>query len=90
MSEPTFPFVMDTIGKLMDAGSALTVFCNNDGCGNWTKIDLGALAARKGRDFGCMHWDLIKVFYCDRCRTSGLQDRNLSFIHNPRAERKLV
>lgn len=83
--EEKFPFIMDTIGKLIDAGSSVSAHCNNYGCGNRKEIDLPALAVRKGRDFGCMHWDLIKVFYCDRCRKSGLQDRNITFIHNPRS-----
>lgn len=89
MTEETFPFILDTIGKMIDSGSRLWVHCNNHGCWNRQEIDLEALAARKGRDFGCSHWDLIKVFYCAPCRDAGLQDRNINFTHNPRSTRGL-
>jgi len=36
-------------------------------------LDVAALARRLGDDYGCMRWDLIKVLYCQPCRTRAAQ-----------------
>lgn len=58
MSEMTFPFVVDTLGKMRLDGSRLSVNCST--CNKHTMLDMDKLIERLGEDHGCMHWDLVK------------------------------
>ena len=80
MTGPTFPFVEDTLGKKRQIGSKLSAVCLT--CRNNRMHDLDMLIGRLGEDFGCMHWDLIKVIYCGACRDAGRPVRNLSFTNH--------
>jgi len=44
--------------------------------------DVPTLAGRLGDDYGCMHWDLIKVLYCQPCREACRDNRNLVFTNH--------
>ena len=81
MTGPSFPFVEDTLGKKRQIGSRLYALCLT--CRSNRMLDLDMLIDRLGEDFGCMHWDLIKVIYCSTCRDAGTQDRNLAFTSHP-------
>jgi hypothetical protein len=72
-----FPFAEDTLGKKLEAGTGLSVYCLT--CKRTALLDVAELVSRLGPDFGCMHWDLIKVIYCQECRAAGRDDRNLQF-----------
>ena len=74
-----YPFVEDTLGKLQ-AGSGLSVDCMT--CRRSVKLGVQALVDRLGEDRGCMHWDLIKVLFCQPCRDAGRGDRNLAFTNH--------
>lgn len=80
MSEMTFPFVVDTLGKMRLDGSRLSVNCST--CNKHTMLDMDALIDRLGEDHGCMHWDLVRHFYCRDCRAAGRPDRNITFLHH--------
>lgn len=71
---------LDTLGAMKRHHCGLSVHCNNYGCRRREDVDLDALIARLGEDHGCMHWDLIEVFYCSPCRAAGRPDRNIGFI----------
>ncbi|WP_292233240.1 hypothetical protein [Mesorhizobium sp.] len=47
-----FPFVENTLGKKLEAGTGLSVDCL-----------IAALVSHLGPDHGAMHWDLVKVIY---------------------------
>ena len=79
LPELTYPFTIDTIGKMMAAGSELEVHCHTDGCGQSGRVNLVMLARRLGMDRGCMDGDLRRYFYCQKCREAGRPDRNFSF-----------
>ncbi len=63
---PGYPYTLDTIGKLIDDGYKLAVYC--DPCGlsqGWA--DLEGLAARLGRDFTTEREALIRELPCPDC-----------------------
>ncbi|WP_192181687.1 hypothetical protein [Mesorhizobium amorphae] len=74
-----YPFVEDTLGKKVAIGTGLSVDCMT--CRHSAVLDVAALARRLGDDYGCMHWDLIKVLHCQPCRDAGRPDRNLHFTN---------
>jgi hypothetical protein len=49
MVEPTYPLIVDTLGKLIDVGQHVQPHC--DDCGNGLGVNMGRLAAKVGRDF---------------------------------------
>ncbi|MBZ9844068.1 hypothetical protein [Mesorhizobium sp. CA5] len=65
-----FPFVEDTLGKKLAAGTGLSVYCLT--CRRNALLDVAELVKRLGPDHSCMHWGLIKVIYSTRpCRRPG-------------------
>jgi hypothetical protein len=54
-----FPFVEDTLGKKLEAGTGLSVYCAT--CKRTAVLNVAELAKRLGPDHGCMHRDLVKV-----------------------------
>ncbi|MER8573543.1 hypothetical protein [Mesorhizobium sp. M1374] len=77
-----YPFVEDTLGKKLQIGSGLSVDCMT--CRRHVDLDIQALVDRLGEDHSCMHWDLIKVLFCQPCREAGRPDRNISFTSHPK------
>ena len=75
-----YPFVEDTLGKKLAAGTGLSVYCLT--CGRTAVLDVAELVKRLGPDYGCLHWDLVKVIYCHQCRAAGRDDRNLQFTNH--------
>lgn len=75
-----FPFTESTLGKKLEAGTGLSVYCLT--CKRKAVLDVAELVKRLGPDQGCMHWDLIKVIYCHECRAAGRDDRNLQFTNH--------
>lgn len=71
-----FPFVEDTLGKKLEAGTGLSVYCLT--CQRTAALDVATLVKRLG-PHGCLHWDLVKVIFCHECRAAGRDDRNLQF-----------
>ena len=80
LPELTYPLSIDTIGKMMAAGSELDIHCHTNGCGHSGRINLVMLSRRLGMDHGCLDADLRPFFYCPKCREAGRPDRNFSFI----------
>jgi hypothetical protein len=78
-----FPFVEDTLGKKLEAGTGLSVYWAT--CKRTADLNVAELVRRLGPDHGGMHWDLIKVIYCHECRGAGRDDRNLQFTNRPDA-----
>ena len=74
-----FPFVEDTLGKKLDAGTGMSVDCLT--CNRKAVLNVGELVRRFGPDQSCMHHDLLKIIYCHECRTAGRGDRNLQFTN---------
>ena len=87
MTEITYPFVIDTLGKMRATGDGLSIHCNTYLCHKHTVLDLDALIARLGEDHGCMHDDLVGLFFCADCRAAGRPDRNIGFTYH--ASRRL-
>jgi hypothetical protein len=56
------PFVEDTLGKKLAAGTGLSVYCLT--CRRTALLDVAELVKRLGPDHGCLHWNLLKVIYC--------------------------
>lgn len=81
LPELTYPLTIDTIGKMMAAGSELEVHCHTHGCGHSGRVNLVALSRRLGMDHRCLDAYLRPHFYCPKCRKAGRPDRNFSFIH---------
>lgn len=65
----TYPFTLDTLGKMLDEGYRLESYCDTSrGCGrSQGSIDIAALAARLGRDHPCGHDDLAPHLPCPDC-----------------------
>ena len=82
MTEITYLFVVDTLGKMRALGDGLWIHCNTYLCYKHTAVDLDALIARLGEDHGCMHDDLVGLFYCSDCRAAGRPDRNVGFTYH--------
>jgi hypothetical protein len=82
MARDISPLAVDTLGAMKRHHCGLSVHCKTYDCRRRRDIDLDALIVRLGEDHGCMHWDLIKVFYCPACRAAGRPDRNISFIQH--------
>lgn len=76
-----FPFVEDTLGKKVAIGTGISVDCIT--CRRHVVLDVPALARRLGDGHGCMHWDLIKVLYCQPCRDACREDRNTNHARTP-------
>ncbi|TPN74529.1 hypothetical protein FJ987_24845 [Mesorhizobium sp. CU2] len=75
-----YPFVENTLGKKLQAGTGLTVDCLT--CRRRARLDIAELVKRVGPDHGCMHYDLIKVIFCHECRAAGRDDRDLQFTNH--------
>jgi len=58
---------MNTIGDLIDDGTALWAVCYGRDCWHMAPLDLEALAVRHGRDQSVMHADLAPRLRCTRC-----------------------
>lgn len=78
--EITYPLSIDTIGKMLAMGNELTVTCHTTGCHHSGRVNLVALGYRIGMDHSCMADDLMRFFYCPKCRESGRKDKNIGFI----------
>jgi hypothetical protein len=74
------PFVEDTLGKKLQAGTGLSVNCLT--CKRSATLDVAELVKRLGPDHGCLHWDLITVICCHECRGAGRDGRNLQFTNH--------
>ena len=72
-----------TIGDLIDDRYRLYICCEaaprGQRCNHDALADLDALAARLGRDHGCMAKDLAGKFRCGRCGSKAISIR----IHPP-------
>jgi len=79
-------FVEDTLGKKLQIGSGLSVDCMT--CRRHADLDIQALVDRLGEDYGCLHWDLIRVLFCQPCRDAGRPDRNIAFTSHPKTPRQ--
>ncbi|RUW25647.1 MULTISPECIES: hypothetical protein [unclassified Mesorhizobium] len=75
-----FPFVEDTLGKKLEAGTGLSVDCLT--CKRKAVLDVGEMVQRLGPDQPSLHWDLVKVIFCQECRAAGRDDRNLQFTNH--------
>jgi len=75
-----FPFVENTLGRKLEAGTGLSVYCLT--YKRTALLDVAELVKRFGSDQGCMHWDLLKIIYCHECRAAGRDDRNLQFTNH--------
>lgn len=75
-----FPFSEDTLGKKLEAGTGLSVDCLT--CKRKATLDVAELVRRFGPDQPCLHWDLLKIIYCQHCRAAGREDRNLHFTNH--------
>ncbi|MBZ9760332.1 hypothetical protein LB553_05510 [Mesorhizobium sp. CA8] len=75
-----YPFVEDTLGKKLQAGTGLSVYCLT--CRRTALLDVAELVKRLGPDHSCMHWGLVEVIYCSECRAAGRDDRNLQFTNH--------
>lgn len=82
LPEITYPFVIDTVGKMLATGCRMSVYCYNQGCGRTARVDLVQIAKAKGADYGCMAADMKPLLYCAPCRAAGRPDRNIGFIHH--------
>ncbi|MFB9979462.1 hypothetical protein ACFSQQ_14740 [Mesorhizobium kowhaii] len=72
-----------TIAEAISSGERLYVNCGHPMCQHSHQIDLASLGARLGLDHGAMHWDLVKVFRCERCQTAGRDRRPVFFTCVP-------
>ncbi|MBZ9847818.1 hypothetical protein LB565_07440 [Mesorhizobium sp. CA14] len=81
-----YPFVEDTLGKKLQAGTGLSVYCLT--CKRTAALNIAELVNRLGPDHSCMHWSLIKVVHCHECRAAGRDDRNLQFTNHAPKRRK--
>ncbi|MDX8527068.1 hypothetical protein RFM68_21445 [Mesorhizobium sp. MSK_1335] len=75
-----YPFVEDTLGKKLEAGTGLSVNCLT--CKRRAVLGVAELVSRLGPDQPCLHWDLIKAIFCHECRAAGRDDRNLQFTNH--------
>ena len=75
-----YPFVEDTLGKKLEAGGGLSVWCGT--CKRSATLNVAELVKRFGPDYGCLHYDLIEVIFCSECRGAGREDRNLQFTNH--------
>ena len=64
----TYPYRLDTIGKLVDEGMTLTAYCHAPGCGHSAGL---ALAGRLGRDHSSMAPALLPRLTCSKCGAKG-------------------
>ena len=74
-----YPFVEDTLGKKLAAGTGLSVYYL--ACERRAVLNVADLVKRFGPDQPCLHWDLLKIIYCQECRAAGRDDRNLQFTN---------
>lgn len=56
-----------TIGYMLDAGFDLWAQCYSPDCRRMAKLDLGALAARLGREHSTLRKDLCPRLKCSAC-----------------------
>ncbi|SFN89005.1 hypothetical protein SAMN03159463_00797 [Mesorhizobium sp. NFR06] len=54
-----YPFVEDTPGKKLEAGTGISVYCGT--CKRKVRLDVAELVRGFGPDQPCMHWDLVKI-----------------------------
>lgn len=80
--ELTYPLAIDTIGKMLAIGNEASATCHNQGCTSSFRVNLVAIASRKGMDYGCMAPDLLRIVHCRACRAAGRPDRNLTFTQH--------
>jgi hypothetical protein len=82
MSERTYPFSLDTLGKIKQTDHSISLNCNV--CNKHSMLDTDKLIERFGADHGCLDKDLRPYFYCRRCREAGRKDRDFTFtLHTP-------
>jgi hypothetical protein len=86
LPELTYPFAVDTIGKMLAAGFEMTVHCYATGCNHHGRVNLVALGRRLGMDHGCLDAAIRNAFYCPRCREAGRRDRDFGFRVTPPTE----
>lgn len=64
-------YSVNTVGKLIDNGYKVALYCENprDGltCGFVKWLDLEKLAAKLGRDHGCLAADITPHLWCTKC-----------------------
>lgn len=64
-------YSVNTIGKLIDNGYKVALYCENARDGltcNFVKwLDLEKMAAKLGRDHGCLRDDLVPHLFCTKC-----------------------
>lgn len=77
----TYPLKVDTIGKLIVLGYEVTGYCHNEGCRHSRRVNLVALARRRGVDLPPRM--VRSALYCRPCREAGQPDRNVSLTVLP-------
>jgi hypothetical protein len=63
----TYPYTVDTIGKLIDERSRMYAYCNNLTCLHHAEVDLYELAYRFGRDLRFIGPKFQAMIYCSVC-----------------------
>lgn len=81
MTKITYPFVLDTLGKIKQTGHELSLYCYT--CHHHSWLDTDRLIERFGADHGSMDTDLRPHFFCQRCRDAGREDKNFGFTLHP-------
>jgi hypothetical protein len=67
MPGKTYPYTVDTIGKLIDERSRMYAHCNNLACLHHAEVDLYELAYRFGRDMRFIGPKFEAMFTCSVC-----------------------
>ncbi|MDR7032445.1 hypothetical protein [Mesorhizobium sp. BE184] len=80
MSDRQYPFSVDTLGKMKEMGSTLSINCHV--CNKHSMLDMDKLIERFGADHSCMAPALRPHFYCRDCQSAGRKDRDFTFIHH--------
>lgn len=76
--------VYDTLGKMIDSGHRIAVYCERPShdpvkCNHSAWLGPPALAERLGRDHGALHDDLVPKLRCSKCQSREVTIR----IHPP-------
>ena len=80
MSAPTQPLVrIDTLGACIDRNYRIALHCEQTyglaPCNYFQWLDLEKLAAKLGRDHGCLRDDLVPHLWCLRCGSHNVSIR---------------
>jgi hypothetical protein len=67
MAGKTYPYTVDTIGKLIDERQRMYAYCNNRACLHHAEVDLYELAYRFGRDLRFIGPKFQAMFVCSVC-----------------------